>query len=98
MNVHSETTAALFDAMLSLKTQEECRQFFDDLCTVNEIQSMAQRFEVVNMLADKKNYQEIAAQTGASSATISRVNRCLRYGTGGYRLVLERRGTQDADT
>lgn len=82
----------LFDAILNLKTREECYTFFEDLATVNEILSLSQRFEVARMLRDKKTYQEIAQETGASTATISRVNRSLIYGNEGYELVLKRMG------
>lgn len=80
----------LFDAVLCLNTREECYNFFEDLCTVNELLSLSQRFEVASMLKDKRTYLEIAEKTGASTATISRVNRSLNYGNDGYDLVLER--------
>ena len=79
----------LFDAVLCLNTREECYNFFEDLCTVNELLSLSQRFEVASMLKDKRTYLEIADKTGASTATISRVNRSLNYGNDGYDLVLE---------
>lgn len=80
----------LFRAILSLENIDECRRFFEDLCTVSELQSISQRFEVAAMLENNKIYTDIAAKTGASTATISRVNRCLHYGSDGYKLVLER--------
>ncbi len=80
----------LFDAILSLKDKEECYSFFEDLCTVNELQSLSQRFEVAEMLEEKRTYMEIAQKTGASTATISRVNRSLNYGNDGYALVFDR--------
>ncbi len=80
----------LFDAVLCLNTREECYNFFEDLCTVNELLSLSQRFEVASMLKDRCTYLEIADKTGASTATISRVNRSLNYGNDGYDLVLER--------
>ncbi len=80
----------LFSGILMLKSQEECYRFFEDICTVNELKSLAQRLEVARMLKNKKTYNEIAQQTGASTATISRVNRCLTYGADGYNLVLQR--------
>lgn len=80
----------LFRAILKLETVEECRSFFEDLCTVSELQSMSQRFEVAVMLDENTIYTDISSKTGASTATISRVNRCLNYGSDGYRLVLER--------
>ena len=80
----------LFDAILSLQSKEECYSFFEDLCTINELLSLSQRYEVASMLRDKKPYLEIAEKTGASTATISRVNRSLNYGNDGYELVFER--------
>ncbi len=90
MNYHNEATDKLFKAILSLKTIDECYSFFDDACTVKEILDIAQRFEVAKMLSDKKSYAVIAKETGMSTATISRVNRALMYGSGGYRLAMER--------
>lgn len=86
----------LFDAILSLKTKEECYKFFEDLCTVKEIQSFSQRLEVAKLLTQKKTYSEIENKTGASTATISRVNRSLNYGAGGYKIVLERMGISES--
>ncbi|MCH5281582.1 MAG: TrpR YerC/YecD [Lachnospiraceae bacterium] len=86
----NEAVDSLFDAVLTLQTKEECYSFFEDLCTVNELLSLSQRFEVASMLRDKKTYLEIAEQTGASTATISRVNRSLNYGSDGYELVFSR--------
>jgi TrpR-related protein YerC/YecD len=80
----------LFEAVLSLKNQEECRLFFEDICTVKELQSLAQRLEVAVMLRQGSNYQTISKATGASTATICRVNKCLNYGDGGYAAVLNR--------
>ncbi|SMO74355.1 YerC/YecD family TrpR-related protein [Melghirimyces algeriensis] len=80
----------LFAAILTLKSIEECYNFFDDLCTVGEIKSLAQRLEVARMLKEEYTYNQIEADTGASTATISRVKRCLHYGTDGYTMVLER--------
>lgn len=92
MNKKLKTDAVdhLFDAILSLETKEECYDFFEDLCTVNELLSLSQRFEVASMLRNRKTYLEIAEKTGASTATISRVNRSLSYGNDGYQLVFER--------
>lgn len=92
MNKKLKTDAVdhLFDAILSLETKEECYDFFEDLCTVNELLSLSQRFEVASMLRNHKTYLEIAEKTGASTATISRVNRSLSYGNDGYQLVFER--------
>lgn len=80
----------LFHAILKLNTLEDCYVFFDDLCTMNEMQSMAQRLEVARMLKEGYTYQKIEAETGASTATISRVKRCFNYGTDGYQLALDR--------
>ena len=80
----------LFDGILKLKTREECYAFFEDLCTMNELLSMAQRLEVAKMLVEHRTYIDIADQTGASTATISRINRTLNYGNDGYELVLDR--------
>ena len=88
--IKSENTDALFDAILSLKNKEECYRFFEDICTVKELQSIAQGLEVVKLLVSKKTYHDIEQETGASTATISRINRALNYGADGYKLVLER--------
>lgn len=80
----------LFLSILSLKDLEECYRFFDDLCTINEIQSLAQRLEVARMLSESFTYHKIETETGASTATISRVKRCLNYGNGGYEMALDR--------
>lgn len=89
-NIQCEEVDHLFEAILCLKTKEECYQFFEDICTVNEMLSISQRYEVAKMLREKKTYIEISEKTGASTATISRVNKCLNYGTDGYDLVLNR--------
>lgn len=88
--LRSEAVDQLFEAVLSLETREECYDFFEDICTVNELLSLSQRLEVAGMLREKKTYLEIAEKTGASTATISRVNRSLNYGSDGYDLVFER--------
>lgn len=92
MNKKIKTPAvdALFDAVLTLKDRDECYSFFEDLCTVNELLSLSQRFEVASMLKDKRTYLDIAEKTGASTATISRVNRSLNYGNDGYDMVFSR--------
>lgn len=84
----------LFRAILTLENLEECYNFFEDLCTVNELKSMSQRLVVAKMLRDEKVYTDIVAQTGASTATISRVNRSLHYGCDGYEVVFERLGKE----
>ncbi len=83
-------TDALFDAILALKSREECYQFFEDLCTVSEIKSLAQRLQIASLLYNGRTYSEIFEITGVSTATISRVNRSLEYGADGYRTVLQR--------
>lgn len=79
----------LMKAVLSIKDINECKNFFADICTVKELQDLSQRFEVAGLLKSGKSYQEISRETGASTATISRVNRALVYGSGGYKSVLE---------
>lgn len=86
----TEDTEAFFNAILSLKTPEECCRFFEDVATIGEVQAMAQRLQVAKLLDKGLKYTDIAQQTGASTATISRVSRCLSYGADGYKLVLER--------
>ena len=89
-NWHNETTDALCDALLCLRTREECYAFLEDACTIKELNEIAQRFEVACLLDEKKNYQEVNKKTGASTATICRVNKCLNYGNGGYRTAIDR--------
>lgn len=89
-DIKSEAADSLFDAILCLKNREECYRFFEDLCTVNELHSMSQRFEVALMLKNRSTYLEVAEKTGASTATISRVNRSLNYGNRGYEVVFGR--------
>lgn len=90
MNIfESDNARLLVDALLSLKDAEQCRHFLEDLMTSKEIVSMSQRLTVAKMLCQNSKYSEVANQTGASSATIGRVNRCIQYGNGGYRSVLE---------
>ena len=88
--VKTESIDFLFEAILCLKNKEECYTFFEDICTINELLSITQRFEVAKMLREEKTYLEIAEKTGASTATISRVNRSLNYGNDGYDMVFER--------
>ncbi|MCD8361566.1 MAG: YerC/YecD family TrpR-related protein [Lachnospiraceae bacterium] len=88
--IKNEMTDGLFQAVLSLENLEECYAFFEDVCTINEIQSLAQRYEVARLLREKKTYLEIAQKTGASTATISRVNRSLNYGNDAYDMVFQR--------
>ena len=89
-SVRTPSVDDLCDAILSLQTRDECYRFFEDVCTVNELTSLSQRFAVAKMLTEKKTYLEIAQETGASTATISRVNRALIYGSDGYTMVLDR--------
>lgn len=94
----NEDTRDLFRALLSLETEEECRMFLEDVCTVKEITDMAQRLKVARLLRAKTSYALINQETGISTATISRVSRCLDYGAGGYDLVLDRLdGEAEAD-
>ena len=88
--IHTEAVDHLFEAVLCLENKEECYTFFEDVCTVNELLSLSQRFEVAKMLRDQKTYLDIAEKTGASTATISRINRCIQYGSGGYEKILNR--------
>ena len=88
--IHNKEVDELFDAILCLKNREECYKFFEDICTVNELLSLSQRLEVAEMLRDKQTYLDISEKTGASTATISRVNRSLNYGCDGYEIVWER--------
>lgn len=89
-NLRTDEMNHLFEAILSLENLDECYDFFEDICTVNELVAMAQRFEVARMLRKNRTYLDIAAKTGASTATISRVNRTLNYGTDGYDMVINR--------
>ena len=86
----SKSLDNLFEAMQTLKTKEDYYRFFEDVCTISELQAIAQRFEVAEMLAQDETYTHIAETTGASTATISRVKKCLNYGANGYKIVLER--------
>jgi len=92
-----EHNPALYEAILSLRSVEECLRFFEDLCTMTELTAMEQRFQVAKFLHEGKIYNEILAETGASSATISRVNRTLQYGKGGYDLVFSRTEASDGE-
>lgn len=93
--IKNEHTDNLFKAILTLESIEECYDLFEDLCTISEIKAMAQRLEVANMLKKNHVYTDIEEKTGASSATISRVNKCLLYGSDGYQKVLERVKIED---
>ncbi len=88
--IHSKETDKLFEAILKLENIDECYKFFEDICTVKELLDISQRMEVAAMLRKGKSYQEVSKETGASTATISRVNKCLLYGSGGYSLILDK--------
>lgn len=87
---HKELIEEFFNAILLLENVNECSNFFEDICTVKELQDISQRLSVAKMLKKGKSYQVISKETGASTATISRVNRCLLYGSGGYETILKR--------
>ncbi|MCQ2451114.1 MAG: YerC/YecD family TrpR-related protein [Clostridia bacterium] len=89
-NWHDESTDKLCEALLTLKTKEECYDFLDDLCTIKEILDISQRFSVALRLSQKASYNKISQETGASTATISRVSKCYEYGTGGYKNVIKK--------
>ena len=95
--IRTEAVDNLFEAILNLKNKEECYLFLEDVCTVNELLSLSQRFEVAKMLRERKTYLEIAEKTGASTATISRVNRSLNYGNDGYEMVFNRLEDKDEE-
>ena len=88
--LHKKDIDTLFEAMLSLNTLEEYHRFFEDICTIKEIQDLSQRLEVAQMLSQGICYATICKETGASTATISRIKRCYDYGTGGYKTVISR--------
>lgn len=88
-NFKIETFDELFNAILKLKNVEDCHKFFEDVCTIKELEDISQRLEVACLLKKGLNYQAISKETGASTATISRVNKCLNYGSGGYDLVIK---------
>lgn len=88
--LHTEAVDRLFQAILNLKTLDECYDFFEDICTIKELQDISQRLEVAELLSQNISYLEISKKTGASTATISRVNKCLLYGNDGYKTALER--------
>ena len=88
--IRSEELDRLFEAILSMESLDECYRFFEDICTISELQAIAQRLEVARLLREKVTYQQISRQTGASTSTISRVNRCVVYGTGGYDIAFNR--------
>ena len=90
--LRNSETDLLFEGILKLQTVEECYRFFTDVCTIKELQAITQRLQVAKQLYEGRNYNGVCQDTGASSATISRVNKCLNYGDGGYKMVLDRLG------
>ena len=90
VNWHNEATDKLCEALLTLKTKEDCYEFLDDVCTIKEVLDISQRLSVALLLAKKASYNDISQETGASTATISRVSKCYEYGSGGYKKVIER--------
>lgn len=95
--IKDDSIDELFQGILQLETIEECYRFFEDVCTIKEIQTIAQRLQVAKLLKQNEKYTEIEKKTKASTATISRVNRCLKYGEEGYELILKRLGYEDQD-
>ena len=95
--IHTEAVSYLFEAVLSLKDENECYTFFEDICTINEIIDMAQRLDTARLLDRGMNYNDISREVGVSAATISRVSRCLHYGAGGYRTVIDRMAGEKED-
>ena len=93
-NWHTKQTDELFEAILTLNTVEECYAFFEDACTIKEIIEIAQRLKVAKMLSAGTSYMTVSKEVGVSTATISRVNKCLEYGNGGYQMVMDRVGEE----
>lgn len=89
-NWHNDSTDELCMALLSLKTQEECYAFLEDICTIKELLEMSQRLSVAKLLSQGMSYAQISQKTGVSTATISRISRCIEYGNGGYKMIIER--------
>ena len=89
-DIHNELTESFFKAILNLESIDECKRFFEDICTIKELQDMSQRLEVAFLLDEGKSYQEVLAKTGVSTATISRVNKCPNYGSGGYKEAIKK--------
>lgn len=93
----TEHIQRFFAAVLKLETLEDCEAFFEDVCTIKEVENMASRLSVAFLLDEGKSYQEVTLETGVSTATISRVSKCLNYGPGGYKLAIDRLGKKDGD-
>lgn len=96
-NWYTKSVEELCEAILTLKTKEECCAFLEDICTIKEIQDLSQRLQVAQMLGKKISYATISKETGASTATISRVNKCCEYGAGGYKTVIDRLNEENSD-
>jgi len=90
MNIHSESIDRLFETILNLETREECYAYFEDLCTIKELQDMAQRLDAAILLSEGQSYQKITQKVSISTATIGRVSKCLNYGSGGYRMAIDK--------
>lgn len=97
MDLRSDQLTRLFEAVLTLESVEDCYRFFEDVCTIKELQDLSQRFHIATLLDEGLNYQAIARRVETSSTTISRVNHCLNYGSGGYRTVLRRLKAKEED-
>jgi TrpR-related protein YerC/YecD len=97
MTYHTKSIDRLFDTIVNLKTREECRAYFEDICTIKEIQDMAQRLDTAILLDQGCSYQRIAQEVGVSTATIGRVSKCLNYGTGGYQAAISRLEEREAE-
>ena len=97
MHLQTDSMNRLFDTILSLQSREECRAYFEDLCTIKELQDMAQRLDTAILLSQGQSYKTIADQVKVSTATIGRVSKCLNYGPGGYRNVIRRLGLKDKE-
>ena len=95
-NIHNESTERFIKAILNLENIDECKRFFEDICTIKELQDMSQRLDVALLLNDGKSYQEVLSKTGVSTATISRVNKCLNYGSGGYKEAIDKLSTKES--
>lgn len=91
MDMNKKDYKELFDEILKLETEEECEKFFDDLCTINELDAMLQRIKAAKMLLEDKTFQEVTKETKISSATLARVSKCIKYGDGGYKSIIEKK-------
>ncbi|MBE6586879.1 MAG: hypothetical protein E7647_00525 [Ruminococcaceae bacterium] len=96
-NIHSTSIDTLFKTILNLETVDDCYMYFEDLCTVKELQDMAQRLETAMLLDNGENYQTISEKVGISTATIGRVSKCLKYGSGGYRKAIDKLKSEESD-